>query len=175
VEISTRPIALADAAALAHLLRVNRDRLAPFEPVRDDDYFTVEGQEAVIRVAVEAYERGTTVSHVIVADGRVAGRITLNEVLRGVVQGANLGYWVDPAVHRRGIATAAVRDIVRVAFDEMGLHRLQAGTLLGNVASQRVLERNGFVRYGVAEQYLKIAGRWQDHALYQLINPADRA
>jgi ribosomal-protein-alanine N-acetyltransferase len=174
VQISIRPITLADAAALAHMLRANRDRLAPFEPVRDDDYYTVEGQEAVIRVAVDENERETTVSHVIVADGRVAGRITLNNVLRGVVQSANLGYWVDPAVHGRGVATAAVREIVRVAFDEMGLHRLQAGTILVNVASQRVLERNGFTRFGVAEQYLKIAGRWQDHAMYELINPADR-
>ena len=50
----------------------------------------------------------------------------------------------------------------RVAFGELGLHRLQAETLLDNVASQKVLERNGFVRIGMAPTYLKIAGRWQD-------------
>jgi ribosomal-protein-alanine N-acetyltransferase len=54
-----------------------------------------------------------------------------------------------------------------VAFVELELHRIEAGTLLDNVASQRVLERNGFVRFGVAPGYLNIAGRWQDHAMYQ--------
>ena len=57
-----------------------------------------------------------------------------------------------------------------MAFGELGLHRIQAGTLLHNTGSQRVLERNGFQRFGVAPQYLRIAGQWQDHALYQLIS-----
>ena len=60
---------------------------------------------------------------------------------------------------------------MRVAFAELGLHRIQAETLLDNLASQRVLERNGFARIGMAPAYLKIAGRWQDCFLYQLINP----
>jgi [ribosomal protein S5]-alanine N-acetyltransferase len=56
-----------------------------------------------------------------------------------------------------------------VAFEELGLHRVQAATLLDNVRSQRVLERNGFVRFGVAPTYLNISGRWQDHALYRVV------
>lgn len=66
----------------------------------------------------------------------------------------------------------AVREIVRVAFEELGLHRVRAETLLHNVRSQRVLERNGFVRFGMAPRYLNIAGRWQDHAMYQVVNPS---
>jgi len=52
---------------------------------------------------------------------------------------------------------------------ELGLHRLEAGTIVDNVASQGVLLRSGFVHYGTAERYLFIAGRWQDHHLYQRI------
>jgi ribosomal-protein-alanine N-acetyltransferase len=63
-----------------------------------------------------------------------------------------------------------VAQIVRIAFEELGLHRLEAGTLLHNTASQRVLERNGFTRFGLAPKYLSIAGRWQDHVLFQRIN-----
>jgi ribosomal-protein-alanine N-acetyltransferase len=59
--------------------------------------------------------------------------------------------------------------MMRVAFEELGLHRIEAGTLLHNVRSQRVLERNGFVRFGVAPAYLKIAGAWQDHVLFQVL------
>jgi len=57
-----------------------------------------------------------------------------------------VGYWVGATDNGRGLATAAVRDIIRVAFDDLRLHWIQAGTLSHNVRSQRVLERNGFVR-----------------------------
>ena len=69
----------------------------------------------------------------------------------------------------RGVATAAVAAIARLAFGEWGLHRIEAGTLLHNTGSQRVLERNGFVRYGMAPEYLNICGRWQDCAMYQVV------
>ena len=160
-----------DAPAVAELLQVNRAFLAPWEPIRDDDYFTVQGQSVAIRSALERYEQGTALPAVILGEsGRVVGRITLSDIVRGPFQPCHLGYWVSEAQNGRGLATAAVRDMIRVAFGELGLHRIQAGTLLHNAGSQRVLERNGFVRFGVAPAYLNIAGRWQDHALYQIVN-----
>ena len=167
----TRLVAEDDAPVLAELLRINRDFLAPWEPIRDDDNYTVEGQGATIRSALERYRQGITVPHVILdEEGRVVGRITLNDIVRGAFQSCHLGYWLSAAANGRGLAAAAARDMIRVAFEEQGLHRIQAGTLLHNVRSQRVLERNGFLRFGVAPAYLKIAGEWQDHALYQLVN-----
>jgi ribosomal-protein-alanine N-acetyltransferase len=83
-----------------------------------------------------------------------------------------LGYWVGLEHNGRGHATKAVADIKRVAFEELGLHRIEAATLLHNAASQRVLDRNGFVRFGVAPSYLKIAGEWQDMAIYQVLTTA---
>ena len=168
---ATRLVTFDDAPVLAELLRVNRDFLAPWEPIRDDDDLTVEGQRATIRSALERYGQGITVPHVILDEsGRVVGRITLNDIVRGAFQSCHLGYWLSAAANGRGLATAAVRDMIRLAFGELGLHRIEAGTLLHNVRSQRVLERNGFVRFGVAPAYLKIAGQWQDHALYQIVN-----
>jgi ribosomal-protein-alanine N-acetyltransferase len=107
---------------------------------------------------------------VIELDGRMVGRINLNNMVRGPFQSSSIGYWVSQDANGRGVATAAVGEIVRIAFGRLALHRLEAGTLLHNVGSQRALERNGFVRFGVAPKYLSIAGRWQDHALFQRIN-----
>lgn len=160
-----------DAPALADLIRANWEFLAPWEPVRDEDYFTADGQRALVAAAIARYEHGTQLPHVILNEaGSVVGRVTLNEIVRGPLQSCNLGYWLSAAENGRGLATAAVRDIIRVAFDELRLHRIQAGTLRHNVRSQRVLERTGFVRFGVAPAYLKIAGSWQDHVLFQLLN-----
>lgn len=160
-----------DAPALAELVSANRDFLAPWEPVRGEEYFTEAGQRVSIGASLAEHERGRGLPCVILdSDRTVVGRINLNTIVRGASQSASLGYWLAEAAGGRGIATAAVRDIVRIAFGELGLHRIQADTLVHNGASQRVLERNGFVRIGLAPNYLKIAGRWQDCILHQLLS-----
>jgi ribosomal-protein-alanine N-acetyltransferase len=70
----------------------------------------------------------------------------------------------------RGIATQAIDLVCAFAFGEAGLHRVEAGTLVDNVRSQRVLVKNGFRRIGLAPRYLRIAGRWQDHVLFQRLS-----
>ncbi|GHJ53603.1 ribosomal-protein-alanine acetyltransferase [Nonomuraea sp. TT08I-71] len=169
----TRLLDAEDAPALADVLRANREFLAPWEPIRSEDYFTADGQHAVIEADLQQYEQGTKLPHVILDDsGRVIGRITLSGIVRGPFQSCAMGYWVSGSHNGRGFATRAVREIVRVAFEDLGLHRVQAETLLHNVRSQRVLERNGFVRFGMAPEYLHIAGRWQDHAMFQVVKPS---
>lgn len=169
VSITTRLVRLEDAPILAGLLQVNRDFLAPWEPLRAGGYFTVEGQREAVRTALDQHEQGVSQPCVILDAGRVVGRINLSSIVRGPFQSCHLGYWVSAAANGRGVATAAARDMVRVAFEELGLHRIEAGTLPHNVASQRVLERTGFTRFGLAPKYLHIAGEWQDHVLYQLV------
>ena len=161
-----RLLTAADAPVLAELLRANREFLAPWDPVRSDAYFTEAGQRQTIQAALNAHDQ----PFLIESDGRPVGRMTLSDIIRGPFQSCHLGYWVSRAENGRGVATAAVAAVARVAFGELGLHRIQAGTLLHNAASQRVLQRNGFTRIGVAPGYLKIAGEWQDHLLHQLLS-----
>ena len=169
---STRLLRLDDAAALLEIAREDADFFAPWEPLHDDQWLTEAVQRAVVREKLEQHRLGLTVPHVVLDDdGAVIGRITLNNVVRGAFQSCSVGYFVRSAANGRGHATSAVRQIVALAFGELGLHRVEAGTLLHNVRSQRVLEKNGFVRFGLAPQYVCIAGRWQDHVLFQVINP----
>lgn len=168
----TRLLTPGDAAELAGVVTDNRAFLAPWEPLRDDGYFTVERQSALLEQAVRDHRAGTSVPLAILdSGGRIVGRLNISSIVRGALQSASVGYWVSGAHNGRGLATGAVADARRIAFEELGLHRLQAETLIRNTGSQRVLERNGFTPYGVAPQYLRIAGRWQDHILYQLLNP----
>jgi [ribosomal protein S5]-alanine N-acetyltransferase len=169
----TRLITLDDAPVITELVTASREFLAPWEPGRSESFFSVDGQRATIEAALAKHAAGAMVPHVILNDdGQVAGRINLNDIVHGAFENGHLGYWVSAAEGGRGLATATVREIIDVAFGQLGLHRIQAGTLLHNIRSQRVLERNGFVRFGMAPAYLKIDGQWQDHYLYQLINPA---
>ena len=170
-----RPLQREDIPALARLTRANRTFLAGTGPLRSEEYFTDEGQERAVLASLESAESGTTFPMVIV-DGSdsLVGTLNLNSIIRGVFQSTSIGYWVSQERNGQGIASAAVAAAKGLAFDELGLHRIQAETLVDNEASQRVLLKNGFVKYGVAPDYLKIAGRWQEHALFQVIAPDSR-
>ena len=94
--------------------------------------------------------------------------IELSNLARGPFQSASIGFWVDHTRRGRGLATRAQsRQSFRSAFGELALHRLEAATLVDNIASQRVLEKNRFHRIGLAPRYLQIAGVWRDHLLFQ--------
>ena len=165
-----RLVAVDDAPLLAGLLSANREFLAPWQPTREEGFFTTNGQRDAIDNVLIEHERGITVPKVILDEGRVVGRVTLTNIVRGPFQSCNVGYWVDAAHNGRGLATTAVREIVDLAFRRLGLHRVEAATLPHNISSQRVLEQNGFIRFGTAPAYLKIAGSWQEHVLYQAVN-----
>jgi len=161
-----RPLTADDAGELAALLVENRAFLAPFEPPREERFYTVDGQ-------LERLEREDKRGFAILDDGQIAGTVTLSNVVRGPLQSANLGYWIAERANGKGLATAAVGELIPIAFGELGLHRLEAGTLVDNVGSQRVLEKNGFERIGIARGYLHIGGDWRDHILFQLLSAND--
>ncbi len=167
VAVAVRLVHVDDAAPLAEVLVRSRAALAPWDPVRPESYFTEAGQRRGIAGALRVHASGASYPGLVLVDGRPAGRVNLNNVVRGAFDSADLGYWVDERHQGRGVATAAVRAVLDVAFGELGLHRVQAGTLLHNHASRRVLAKNGFAEIGLAPRYIRIAGRWQDHVLHQ--------
>jgi ribosomal-protein-alanine N-acetyltransferase len=154
-----RPLETADAEELARLLSANRVFMAPYGPERPEGFFTVEAQRE--RLVAAEYLFG------IFDEGALAGTIALSNLVRDVFQSASLGYWVDCERNGRGLATRGVGAIVEFAFAELGLHRLEAATLVDNIASIRVLEKNHFAHIGIAPHYLRIAGAWRDHLLFQ--------
>ncbi|OIJ33668.1 GNAT family N-acetyltransferase [Microbacterium sp. LCT-H2] len=165
-----RPVRAGDGAALARAYRANREHLAPWEPVRSEAFFTEEWQEQNAQQCVAEAALGRSSRFVILSDdGEIRGRVNLNTIVRGAFWSADLGYWIDSTRLRRGLAGRAVALVAEHARDELRLHRLQASTLLHNVASQRVLAATGFERIGIAPKYLRIAGEWQDHILFQLL------
>lgn len=170
--VRIRPATLEDARGLAELLARSREYFRTGEPRRPEEYYTAEGQRAVLEAARRSHDAGTGTTFVIESDGTLVGRIALSTIVRGAFQSASVGYVVDRDVAGRGVATAALLQVVDVAFGELGLNRLQADTLPENVASQRVLHKCGFVHIGQAPHYLRIDGRWRTHDLFQLINHA---
>ncbi|OKK19729.1 alanine acetyltransferase [Streptomyces sp. CB00455] len=169
--VEMRGLALGDAAGLAEAYARNRAYMAPFEPDRPDDFYTERGQRARIEGMLAERDAGRMAPHVLVetSGGAPVGAVNLGSIARGPLCSGGLGYWVDQDWNGRGLATAAVQRVCRAAREELGLHRVEAGTLLDNQASQRVLAKAGFEPYGVAPRLLHINGAWRDHRLFQLL------
>jgi ribosomal-protein-alanine N-acetyltransferase len=153
---------------MLELLLANRAFLEPFEPIRPESDFTIEGQRASIADLAAARAADAAYAFGIRAGAELVGRVTLSQVFRKAFRNCYLGYWVGEEHNGHGYATAAVRLAVRYAFEDLGLHRVQANVMTKNPRSARVLAKAGFRREGLALRYLAIAGRWEDHDTYAI-------
>lgn len=167
--VTIRPAVRADAEAIAGLFAAQREHLAPWDPRREPGFYTRAGQRARLTAVERDRAAGTAFRFLILEDGEIAGEIAISNVVRRSFQSGNIGYWVARERCGRGVATSAVAAIAETAFGELDLHRLEAGTLLHNTASHIVLDRNGFRPFGIAQKYLRIAGSWSDHVLFQRV------
>ena len=155
---------LAPAAADYH--RRNRAFFAPFDPVREESFFTEAGQRALLEEeAARAREDRSYRFYLSLREEpeRIIGLAGLNDLVRGAFQSCFLSYKLDMDLCGRGYMTEAVEELVRIAFGELGLHRIEANIMPRNKASLRVAEKAGFYNEGLALKYLMIHGVWEDH------------
>ena len=135
------------APAVLSFELTNRAYFATFISDRGDEFFDHFTEQYNALLAEQ--EAGTCVFHVLVGeDGTVLGRFNLFDLEDGT---AVLGYRVAQQVAGRGVATATVRELCRLAAAQYGLRTLRAATNHDNVASQKVLAKAGFVPVGPAE------------------------
>lgn len=157
-----------DAQSWVAQISRNQEFLRPWSPAAALRQVNRHGFAA--RRALWQYDSRQGCAHVFFIfrheDDALLGGITLGNIIRAAGQMATLGYWLDGDVRGQGYMTEAVGRLAEYAFEEMGLHRLQAGCLPENHASHRVLEKNGFRPEGVARGYIKINGLWRDHVIF---------
>ncbi len=125
--------------------------------------------------AVEDYENGAVVRWVLCLredPHRVIGRVNYTQIARGPFQSCMLGYAIDAGHEGRGLMREALEATIEHVFAVLRLHRIQANYVPDNQRSGRLLERLGFVREGLAKNYLYINGAWRDHVLTARLNPA---
>lgn len=104
--------------------------------------------------------------------GALVGVFTFSEIVFGVFRSAYLGYWGYAATGGRGLMTDALRATARYAFDELGLHRLEANVQPANIRSIALVRRAGFAKEGFSPGYLFIDGAWRDHERWALVADA---
>jgi ribosomal-protein-alanine N-acetyltransferase len=101
-------------------------------------------------------------------DGAICGVVNLNEVIRGVLQGASVGYYGFAPTAGQGLVAEGVELVLSRAFGRLRLHRVEAGVQPGNAASIALVRRLGFREEGFSPRYIKIGGRWRDHVRFAI-------
>lgn len=170
--VTLRPLTPADFDAWRSVRRRSRDWLVKWEPrptpgqpdaVEDKRAFSARcGRRQ------REQELGTGFGFGIFVGGRFGGEININTVQRGPFQSAYVGYWIDQALAGNGYVPEAVVVLMRFAFEELGLHRVQISIIPRNDASRRVVEKLGLRDEGIALRYLEINGEWEDHVRYAI-------
>jgi len=164
-----------DVPQLVAYRRENAGHLEPFEPTPSPELITEAWWERQVEADRREFEAGQRVRLYLFGPGRpasVLGLVAFSNIIRGPFQSCFLGFALAEREQGKGLMTEAVRLGIDYMFREEHLHRISANYLPHNTRSAAVLKRLGFEGDGYARDYLQIDGRWQDHILTSLVNPA---
>jgi ribosomal-protein-alanine N-acetyltransferase len=172
-EVTLRPLRMRDATAWMDSRRRNIEWLRPWEatPPNGPNIFGVSASVFTLmtrRLRADA-RAGRALPFVITVDGTFAGQLNVAGIVRGSMDSAHVGYWVDKRFAGRGVMPTAVALAVDHCFGPVGLHRIEVNIRPENIASRRVVEKLEFRDEGVRERYLHIAGDWRDHLTFALV------
>ena len=168
-----RPFTEDDGQEFIRVAEESREAWAPWTPAPDP---TLDPDERFRRELNRGQLAARAGTHLRLGafdgNGQLVGLFALNEIVRGVLEGAYASWQVTAKRMGQGFGTEGVLVLLSIAFgdgeDALGLHRVQANVMPANSASLRVAEKVGFRREGVAERYLRIAGAWEDHVMFAL-------
>jgi len=176
-----RTITEADAPAALEFYQKNRTFHSLWGPVREESFYTLPGQIKIIQEEIELEQNSTGLRLWIfskdqledfdsnISEKTAMGNVCLSRIIYGNFYSAFLGYQMDQRFVNKGYITEALAELLEIGFEEFGLHRIEANIMPKNSASIAVAEKLGFKSEGVAEKYLQIAGKWEDHIHYVLL------
>jgi ribosomal-protein-alanine N-acetyltransferase len=166
-ELTLRPLATSDADAWRRARQRNAAWLVPWDAtVPPGGEARPTSFKALVRRLGKQARQGSTFPFAIEVEGRFAGQVTVNNIVRGSAMFASVGYWLDQDFAGRGLMPRAVAMVIDHCFTTAGLHRIEIAIRPENSNSLRVVEKLQIREIGYAPRYLHIDGDWRDHRLY---------
>lgn len=148
----------------------NKKHLEPFEPDREENYYTKKVQSEYLIEGYKQFLNNQSVSFGMYLNKEMIGKIRISNIVLGVFKNAFIGYSLDEKYQGCGYMKEAVEMVIDYAFNDLGLHRIEASTLVENIKSERVLLACRFKEIGISEDYLFINGKWRDHKIFYIVN-----
>lgn len=158
-----------DAAPLHAAIEETLADLVPWLPWARPEHSRTDTRR-YLRAARAAWARRSSFEFVLEerATGRIMGMTSVHRI-DWTRRCAGVGYWVRRTAWSHGYATEAADAALTHAFRTLLLHRVEALVALANKSSQRVVEKLGFTREGIAREAEFIDGRFLDHYQYSLL------
>lgn len=168
--VMMRPLVAPDFPAWSDVRLRNEGWLLPWEPSRLPNQGDPTRERDVFASRCAARDRdrqlGVAYAFGLFVDGAVAGEINLNNIVRGAQQTGTIGYWIDQSRAGHAFVSEGVCVLMRFAFEELRLHRLEICIIPRNDNSRRVVDKLGLRDEGIAQRFLEINGVWEDHVRY---------
>ena len=165
-----RPLVPQDFNAWSEVRRRNGEWLTQWEPMRLPHHPDPETNREVFAARCGSRDRerlaGSQYAFGIFVDGAFAGELNLNNIVRGAMQSATIGYWIDRARAGRSLMSESIVVLMQFAFEELNLHRLEICIIPRNSNSRRVVEKLNLREEGIAQRFLEINGAWEDHVRF---------
>jgi len=165
-----RPLVPQDFNAWSEVRRRNGEWLTQWEPMRLPHHPDPETNREVFAARCGSRDRerlaGSQYAFGIFVDGAFAGELNLNNIVRGAMQSATIGYWIDRARAGRSLMSESIVVLMQFAFEELNLHRLEICIIPRNSNSRRVVEKLDLREEGIAQRFLEINGAWEDHVRF---------
>lgn len=153
------------AWAAADFYKKNKAFLMKTEPFHDASFFTAAGQRHLLLAERKAAKKKMQGRFWVQSrqSGDLLGVVALNNIVMGSFCSCFVSYKLGQEYTGQGFAREAMQKLIQIAFEEMGLHRLEANIMPRNLPSLRLAEALGFENEGLAKKYLQIGGVWEDH------------
>lgn len=158
-----------DAEELLDYYIRNKEHLGPYEPARDNSFYTYEVQKDILLESYKQLLNGSSFDMGIYKNNKLIGKAKISNIVYGVFKSGILGYSIDKEEEGKGYMTEAVNLLLKYSKDELDLHRIEASVLVENDKSKSVLLKCGFKEVGINEKYLFINGSWRDHITFSKI------
>lgn len=168
------PPSSVDASAVQSFFIDNKVFHAPWEPLRNDDFYELEHLRSMLVNQDLENLNGTALYLYLIRAGEdeVIGSVALTNIIYGAFRSCFLGYRMARNQTSHGYMTEAIEQVIHIAFERYRLHRIEANIMPGNHASVRLVEKLGFIEEGYSSRYLRIAGIWEGHCHFVLLNDA---
>lgn len=148
----------------------NIDWLTKWEPTRPAGMPDVINDRNAFGARCNARDRerhlGSGYGFGIFVNDIFCGEINLSSIQRGPFQSCYVGYWIDEGHAGNSYTPEALAVVLKYAFEDLNLHRVQVAIIPRNTSSRRVVEKLSMREEGIAERYLEINGEWEDHIRY---------
>ncbi|MEY4544795.1 MAG: hypothetical protein RL685_990 [Pseudomonadota bacterium] len=166
-------VRLAETSEADKLLEFFRAAGQRYDPPLPEQLLTLEHWQAHSAQLLAEHASGNAARLFVFSpdEQQILGSVGLTRITRGVRHDCSLSYALRASHEGIGLMGEVVREVIRHAFHDLRLHRIEAAHAPDNQRSRRLLERVGFEQVGTIRGFLLSGGTWRDTVLHSLLNP----